>query len=148
MLDMDMDTTLARGLLMLSPRLMLRLMLLFSMEAMGILVLDILVLDMLVLDMLDLDMLALAMLDMDTPMLDMDVDTTLARGLLMLSQKLKLRLTPLFFMELMAMLVLVMQDMPVLDMLAMLVLDIELMLDIPTPMGLMLDILMPGANKP
>merc|ERR1711862_370261 len=57
-----------------SPRLMLRLMLLFSMEAMGILVLDILVLDMLVL-------------------------------------------------------------------------DIELMLDIPTPMGLMLDILMPMANK-
>merc|ERR1719347_1953288 len=50
-------------------------------------------------------------------------------------------------MELMAMLVLVMQDMLVLDMLDMLVLDIELMLDIPTPMGLMLDILMPMANK-
>merc|ERR1711937_1114038 len=78
-----------------------------------------------------------AMLDMDIPMLDMDMDTTLARGPLMLSQK--LRLTPLFFMELTAMLVLVMQDM--------LVLDMELMLDIPTPMGLMLDILMPMANK-
>merc|ERR1712243_379031 len=96
MLDMDMDTTLAKGLLMLSPRLMLRLMLLFSTEAMGILVLDILVLDM---------------LDMDPPMLAMDMDTTLARGLLMLSPKLKLRLTLLFFMVLMAMLVLVMQDM-------------------------------------
>merc|ERR1712025_256145 len=62
--------------------------------------------------------------------------TTLARGLLMLSLKLMLRLTLLFFMELMAMVVLVMQDMLVLD-----------MLDIPTPMELMLDILMPTANK-
>merc|ERR1711862_415583 len=73
---------------------------------------------------------------------------TLARGLLVLSQKLKLRLTLLFSMELMAMLVLAMQDMLVLDMLVMLVLDIGLMLDIHIPMGLMLDGLMPMANKP
>merc|ERR1712025_762289 len=85
--------------------------------------------------MLVCDMLVLGMLDMDTLMLDMVMDTTLARGLLMLSLKLKLRLTLLFSMELMAMLVLVMQDMLVLDMLVMLVLDIELMLDIPTPMA-------------
>merc|ERR1712029_1001912 len=84
-------------------------------------------------------MLVLDMLDMDTPMLDMDMGTTLARGLLMLSLKLMLRLTLLFFMELMAMLVLVMQ--------VMLVLDIGLMLDIPTPMELMLDILTSMANK-
>merc|ERR1712025_1143314 len=82
-------------------------------------------------------MLVLDMLDMVTPMLDMDMGTTLARGLLMLSLKLMLRLTLLFFMELMAMVVLVMQDMLVLDMLDMLVLDI----------GLMLDILIPTANK-
>merc|ERR1719481_453712 len=74
------DTTLARGLLMLSPRLML--MLLFSMVPM---------------DMVDM---AWVMLDMDWAMLDMDIpmdilvttDTTLARGLLMLS--LRPRLTP------------------------------------------------------
>merc|ERR1712134_106925 len=65
----------------------------------------------------------------------------------MLSLKLMLRPTLLFFIELMAMVVLVMQDMLVLDMLDMLVLDIGLMLDIPTPMELMLDILMPMANK-
>merc|ERR1712193_432823 len=89
----------------------------------------------------------LDMLDMDTPMLDMDMGTTLVRGLLMLSLKLMLRLTLLFFMEIMAMLVLVMQDMLVLDMLVMLVLDTGLMLDIPTPMELMLDILISMANK-
>merc|ERR1711937_455775 len=60
------------------------------------------------------------------------MDITLARGLLMLSQKLKLGLTLLFS----------------LDMLVMLVLDIGLMLDIHIPMGLMLDGLMPMANKP
>merc|ERR1712106_662015 len=73
-----MDTTLARGLLMLS----LRLMLLSSMELMGI-----------------LDMLPLLMPMVPTLML-IAMDTTLARGLLMLS----LRLMLLSSMELMGML--------------------------------------------
>merc|ERR1711872_276939 len=90
MLDTDMailptDTppldTMARDLLMLSPRL--RLMLVFTMVDMDM-VLDILVLAMPDLDMLDLDMLPLPM---DTPPLD-----TMARDLLMLSPRLRLML--------------------------------------------------------
>merc|ERR1711915_950160 len=88
MLDMDMailatDTppldTMARGLLMLSLRL--RLMLDSTMEDM---VLDMLVLAMPDMDMLDTDM---AILVTDTPPLD-----TMARGLLMLSPRLRLML--------------------------------------------------------
>merc|ERR1712112_154331 len=90
MLDLDMlplptDTppldTMARGLLMLSPRL--RLMLVFTMVDMDM-VLDILVLATPDLDMLDTDM---AIQPTDTPPLD-----TMARGLLMLSQRLRLML--------------------------------------------------------
>merc|ERR1711915_626582 len=90
MLDTDMailptDTqpldTMARGLLMLSPRL--RLMLGSTMEDMDM-VLDMLVLDIPDLDMLDTDM---AILPMDTPPLD-----TMARGLLMPSLRLRLML--------------------------------------------------------
>merc|ERR1711872_815407 len=89
-----MDTppldTMARDLLMLSPRL--RLMLVFTMVDMDM-VLDILVLampdlDMLDLDMVDLDMvlaiLVLAMLvtDMDIPLMVLDtVDTTMVRSI-------------------------------------------------------------------
>merc|ERR1712198_97388 len=71
----------ARDLLMLSPRL--RLMLDSTMEDMDM------VLDMLVLAMLDLDTLDLDMppLPMDTPLLDF-----MARGLLMLSPRLRLML--------------------------------------------------------
>merc|ERR1719244_2103060 len=90
MLDMDMailptDTppldTMARGLLMLSLRL--RLMLDSTMEDMDM------VLDMLVLAMPDLDMLAtdMAILPTDTPPL-----VIMARGLLMLSPRLRLML--------------------------------------------------------
>merc|ERR1719244_630327 len=92
MLDTDMailatDTppldTMARGLLMLSPRL--RLMLDFTMGDMDmVLVLDMLVLDIPDLDMLDTDM---AILPMDTPPLD-----TMARGLLMPSLRPRLML--------------------------------------------------------
>merc|ERR1719357_1920870 len=90
MLDMDMailatDTppldTMARGLLMLSPRL--RPMLDSTMEDMDT-VLDMLVLAMPDLDMLDMDM---AILATDIPPLD-----TMARGLLMLSLRLRLML--------------------------------------------------------
>merc|ERR1712240_874922 len=85
MLPLPMDTPpldiMARDLLMLSPRL--RLMLDSTMEDMDM-VLDILVLAMPDLDTLDLDMLPLPM---DTPPLD-----TMARGLLMLSQRLRLML--------------------------------------------------------
>merc|ERR1712114_146283 len=103
--------TMARGLLMLSPRL--RLMLVFTMVDMDM-VLDILVLAMPDLDMLDLDMLDLDMLPLptDTPPLD-----TMARDLLMLS----LRLRPMLdsTMEDMAMvldmLVLAMPDLDMLD---------------------------------
>merc|ERR1712083_1060018 len=90
MLDTDMailatDTppldTMARGLLMLSPRL--RLMLDSTMVDMDM-VLDMLVLDIPDLDMLDTDM---AILATDTPPLD-----TMARDLLMLSPRLRLML--------------------------------------------------------
>merc|ERR1711915_782637 len=90
MLDMDMailatDTppldTMARGLLMLSLRL--RLMLDSTMEDMDM-VLDMPVLAMPDLDMLDTDM---AILPTDTPPL-----VTMARGLLMLSPRLRLML--------------------------------------------------------
>merc|ERR1719268_556750 len=87
MLDMDMailatDTppldTMARGLLMLSPRLRLRLMLDSTMVDMDMLVLDIPDLDMLVLDIPDLDMLDT---DMDIPLTVLDtVDTTMVRS--------------------------------------------------------------------
>merc|ERR1719357_2246033 len=73
--------TMARGLLMLSPRL--RLMLDSTMEDMDM-VLDMLVLDIPDLDMPDMDM---DILPMDTPPLD-----TMARGLLMPSQRLRLML--------------------------------------------------------
>merc|ERR1712228_1048559 len=92
MLDTDMailpmDTppldTMARGLLMLSPRL--RLMLDSTMVDMDmVMVLDMLVLDIPDLDMLDTDM---AILPMDTPPLD-----TMARGLPMPSLRLRLML--------------------------------------------------------
>merc|ERR1712029_785068 len=76
-----MGDTMARGLLMLSPRL--RPMLDSTMEDMDT-VLDMLVLAMPDLDMLDMDM---AILATDTPPLD-----TMARGLLMLSLRLRLML--------------------------------------------------------
>merc|ERR1712209_154693 len=85
MLPLPMDTPpldiMARDLLMLSPRL--RPMLDSTMEDMDM-VLDMLVLAMPDLDTLDLDMLPLPM---DTPPLD-----TMARGLLMLSPRLRLML--------------------------------------------------------
>merc|ERR1712165_336020 len=107
--------TMVRGLLMLSQRL--KLMLVFSMEPMAM---------VLVLDMLDSDMdiLVLDMLDMVVMDLAMAVLATMARGLLMLSQRLMLVCT----MEDMDM-VLVWDmldsdmDIPVLDMLDMVVMD-------------------------
>merc|ERR1712213_74621 len=106
MLPPPMDTppldTMARDLLMLSPRL--RLMLVFTMVDMDM------VLDILVLAMPDLDMLALAT---DTPPLD-----TMARDLLMLSQRLRLMLDST--MEDMAMVLdMLVLAMPVLGMLDM-----------------------------
>merc|ERR1712054_76562 len=85
MLPLPMDTPpldiMARDLLMLSPRL--RLMLDSTMEDMAM-VLDMLVMAMPDLDTLDTDM---AILPTDTPPLD-----TMARGLLMLSPRLRLML--------------------------------------------------------
>merc|ERR1719347_987601 len=99
---MDMDTTLARGL----PMLSLRLTLLFSMVLMDTLVLA--MLDTLVLDtLLMLDILILDMDTLPTPHTAMDI--TLARGLLMLSPRLMLIL--LSSMVLMDTLVLAMLDM-------------------------------------
>merc|ERR1719312_349963 len=77
-MDLDMAVlamlvldTMARGLLMLS--LMLKLMLVFSMEPMAMVpVLDMLDLDM---DILVLDMLGMVVMDLDT-VLDMDVPST------------------------------------------------------------------------
>merc|ERR1719308_49417 len=104
--------TMARGLLMLSQRLML----VCTMEDMAmVLDLDIPVLDMLAMVVMDLAMAVLAML----------VLATMARGQLMLSQ----RLMPVFTMEDMAM-VLVWDmldlDIPVLDMLDMEVMDLDI----------------------
>merc|ERR1711875_58015 len=113
LLAMVVLATTARGLLMLSQRLMLRLV--FSMEPMAMVpVLD---MDIPVLDMLDMVVMDLAM-----PVLD-----TMARGLLMPSLRLKLMLV--FSMEPMAMVpVLDMLDLdiPVLDMLDMVVMDLAM----------------------
>merc|ERR1712098_14998 len=85
MLDLDMDTTLERGLLMLSLRL--RLTLLFSMVPMDTLVLAMLDIE----DLATLPMLDILIPDMDTlPTPPTAMDTTLARGLLMLSPRLRL----------------------------------------------------------
>merc|ERR1711887_169538 len=112
--------TMARGLLMLSQRL--KLMLVFSMEPMDMVP---------VLDMLDSDM--------DIPVLDMldmvvMVLATMARGLLMLSQRLMLVCT----MEDMDMVLVwdmldLDMDIPVLDMLDMVVMDSDTVLDMDVP---------------
>merc|ERR1711962_1032132 len=112
--------TTARGLLMLSQRL--KLMLVFSMEPMAM----VLVLDMLDSDM-DIPVLAMAVLDML-------VLATMARGLLMLSQRLMLVCT----MEDMDMVLVwdmldLDMDIPVLDMLDMVVMDSDTVLDMDVP---------------
>merc|ERR1712002_1441553 len=113
----------ARGLLMLSQRLML--MLVFSMEPMAMVpVLDMLDLDM---DIPVLDMLDMVVMDLAMAVLAMLVLDTTAKGLLMPSLRLKLMLV--FSMEPMAMVpVLDMldldMDIPVLDMLDMVVMDL------------------------
>merc|ERR1719317_1896775 len=114
-------------LLLLKPRLMLRLMLVSFMEPMAMVpVLGMLDLDMLVLDM-DipvLDMLDMVVMDLDMAVLAMVVLDTMARGLLMLSLRLKLMLVfsmePMDMVPLLDMLDL---DIPVLDMLDMVVMD-------------------------
>merc|ERR1719308_615179 len=131
LLAMVVLATTARGLLMLSPRL--KLMLVFSTEPMAMVpVLDMLDLDM---DILVLDMLDMVVMDLAMAVLAMLVLATMARGLLMLSQ----RLMPVCTMEDMAM-VLVWDmlglDIPVLDMLDMVVMDLDIedtVLDIDVP---------------
>merc|ERR1719250_391595 len=83
--------TMAKGLLMLSQRLMP----VYTMEDMAM----VLVLDMLDLDIPVLDMLAMVDMDLAMAVLAMLVLATMARGLLMLSQ----RLMPVCTMEDMAM---------------------------------------------
>merc|ERR1712025_1027389 len=124
---------LARGLLMLSLRL--RLTLLFFMVPMDTLVLAMLDTE----DLATLPMLDILILDMDTlPTLPTDMDTTLERGLLMLSPR--LRLIPLSFMVPMDMLVLSMPDM--------LVSDTDVLMLATHMLEGMLDMVdMPGANK-
>merc|ERR1712029_438654 len=124
--------TMARGLLMLSLRL--KLMLVFSMEPMAMVpVLDMLDSDT---DILVLDMLDMVVMDLAMVVLAMLVLATMARGLLMLSQRLMLMLV--FSMEDMAM-VLVLDmldldmDIPVLDMLDMEVMDLDTVLDMDVP---------------
>merc|ERR1719206_414175 len=115
----------ARGLLTLS--LKLKLMLVFSMEPMAMVP---------VLDMLDLDMLDMVVMDLAMAVLVILVMATMAKGLLMLSQRPKLMLV--FSMERMAMVpVLDMldldMDIPVLDMLGMVVMDLDTVLDMDVP---------------
>merc|ERR1719187_2444796 len=110
--------TMARGLLMLSQRLML----VCIMEDMAmVLVWDMLDLDM---DIPVLDMLDMVVMDLDMAVLAMLVSVTMARGLLMLSQRLMLVCT----MEDMDMVLVwdmldLDMDIPVLDMLDMVVMD-------------------------
>merc|ERR1711887_239746 len=125
MLDLAMDiptpldtTTLARGLLMLSPRPRLMPMLLFSMVPMDMADMAWVMPDML--DMLDLAMGIPKLLDI----------TTLARGLLMLSPRPRLMLIPLFSMVPMDM-----ADMA------------SVMPDMPLTLMAMLATHMPGENK-
>merc|ERR1711942_256642 len=107
----------ARGLLMLSQRLML--MLVFSMEPMAMVpALDMLDLDM---DILVLDMLDMVVMDLAMAVLAMLVLATMARGLLMLSQRLMLACT------------MVDMDIPVLDMLDMVDMDLDTVLDMDVP---------------
>merc|ERR1711887_511190 len=113
--------TMARGLLMLSQRLML----VCTMEDMAM----VLVWDMLDLDILVLDMLDMVVMDLAMAVSAILVLATMARGPLMLNQRLKLMLV--FSMELMAMVpVLDMldsdMDIPVLDMLDMVVMDLDM----------------------
>merc|ERR1712122_32611 len=112
--------------------LKLKLMLVFSMEPMAMVpVLDMLDSDM---DILVLDMLDMVVMDLAMAVLDMLALATMARGLLMLSQRLVLVCT----MEDMAM-VLVFDmldldmDIPVLDMLDMVVMDLDMVLDMDVP---------------
>merc|ERR1719481_756578 len=135
MVDMDLAmavsamlvlATMAKGLLMLSQRLMP----VCTMEDMAM----VLVLDMLDLDIPVLDMLAMVDMDLAMAALVMLVLATMARGLLMLSQRLML----VFTMEDMAMVpVLDMldldMDIPVLDMLGMVVMDLDTVLDMDVP---------------
>merc|ERR1719206_84973 len=124
--------TMARGLLMLSQRPML--MLVYSMELMAMVpVLDMLDLDM---DIPVLAMLDMVVMDLAMAVLAMLVLATMARGLLMLSLRLKLMLV--FSMELMDMVpVLDMLDLDmdilVLDMLGMEVMDLDTVLDMDVP---------------
>merc|ERR1739845_316247 len=116
--------TMARGLLMLSQRLML----VCIMEPMAmVLVLDMLDSDM---DIPVLDMLDMVVMDLAMAVLAMLVLATMARGLLMLSQRLMLVCT----MEDMDMVLVwdmldLDMDIPVLDMLAMVVMDLDTVLD-------------------
>merc|ERR1712050_47010 len=108
----------ARGLLMLSQRL--KLILVFSLKPMAMVpVLDMLDSDM---DILVLDMLDMVVMDSAMAVSAMLVLATMARGLLMLSQRLMLVCT----MEDMAMI-------PVLDMLDMVVMDLDTVLDMDVP---------------
>merc|ERR1719320_2214809 len=110
--------------------LRLKLMLVFSMEPMAMVpVLDMLDSDM---DILVLDMLDMVVMDLAMVVLAMLVLATMARGLLMLSQRLMLMLV--FSMEDMAMVLVwdmldLDMDIPVLDMLDMEVMDLDTVLD-------------------
>merc|ERR1719435_622366 len=122
--------TMARGLLMLSQRL--KLMLVFSMEPMDMVpVLDMLDLDM---DIPVLDMLDMVVMDLDMAVLAMPVLATMARGPLMLSQRLMLVCTmaDMDMVLVWDMLDLDM-DIPVLDMLDMVVMDLDMVLDMDVP---------------
>merc|ERR1719369_878845 len=91
-----------------------------------VLVLDMLDSDM---DILVLDMLDMVVMDLDMAVLAMLVLDTMARGLLMLSQRLMLVCT----MEDMDMVLDLDMDIPVLDMLDMVVMDLDTVLDTAVP---------------
>merc|ERR1719370_927783 len=109
---------------MLSQRL--KLMLVFSMEPMAMVpVLDMLDSDM---DILVLDMLDMVVMDLAMAVLAMLVLATMARGLLMLSQRLMLVCT-MEDMDMVLVWDMLDLDIPVLDMLDMVVMDLDTVLD-------------------
>merc|ERR1712112_508662 len=112
--------------------LRLKLMLVFSMEPTAMAMVP--VWDMLDMDILVLDMLDMVVMDLAMAVSAMLVLDTMARGLLMLSQ----RLMPVCTMEDMAMVLVwdmldLDMDIPVLDMLDMEVMDLDTVLDMDVP---------------
>merc|ERR1712055_1050110 len=125
-MDMDMDTTMARGLLMLSPLLWLSLRLMLT-TAMW---------DMVMATIWDMAMVTMATQESTMVLdMDMDMDTTMARGLLMLSPLLWLSLRLMLTTAMWDMVMATIWDMAMATMATQestMVLDMDMDMDMPT----------------